>query len=156
MEIGQVLIKVSDFDLVAKHHITAQRFNFADDAFQQGGFAGTIIAHDTDPIALMDLETHFRQWFIIAYLEMIKRQHILASSYTADKSGLEGFGVGLLGIFDLIHPFQIFDLGLGKGSLVFLVAELFDQFFKSLDILLLPFIGRFLSDQIILLLFHKT
>ena len=156
MEIGQVLIEVTHFDLMTEHHIAIKRFDLADDRLKQSRLAGTVIAHDADAIALMDLQAHFCQRLIITDLEMVKGQYVLASPYPADEFCLEGFGVGFFGILDLFHAFQILDLGLGKGCLILLVAELLDQFFQSLDVLLLTLVGGFLSDEIVLFLFNET
>ena len=87
---------------------------------------------------------------------MIQAQYVLAASHAADKFRLECLGVGFLGIFNAFHPLQILDLGLGKCSFIFLVAELFNQFLQTLDIFLLPAVGGFLTDQIVLFLFHET
>ena len=64
---------------------------------------------------------------------------------------MEGFGVGLFH-FDLFHPVEVFDLGLGEGRLVFLVAEFFNQSLQSLDILLLALIGLLQALQVVFLL----
>ena len=92
---------------------------------------------------------------IIADLQMIDAEHLFSALDARGEGHMEGFVIRSFRLVDLLHAVEIFDLRLGKGRLVFLVPELFDQCLKPLDILLLPVVCGHLFLEAVFLLFRK-